>query len=241
VTTSLLIARRELVGYFRSMSGWLILAVLLLLDGLAFNAFAMSGEKKSFEVVQSFFYWHSGATMTASVFIAMRLFAEEKQTGTLLLLESAPVREGQVVLGKFLGAWGFLLVFLALSLYMPVLIAVNGKVTAGHLFAGYLGLALLGAACIAIGTFASSVAPDQVLAAILSGAIIVALVIAWLLARTVEGSLGDVIGYLDLFDKHYRSFSRGVVKLSSVVYYVSLTYMFLLGTTAVLGARRWRG
>jgi ABC-2 type transport system permease protein len=239
--SAVLIARRELVGYFRSMSGWLILAVLLLLDGLAFNAFAMGGEKKSFEVVQSFFYWHSGATMVAAVFIAMRLFAEEKQTGTILLLESSPVREGQVVLGKFLGAWAFLLIFLALSLYMPILIAVNGKVTAGHLFAGYLGLALLGAACIAIGTFASSVAPDQVLAAILSGGIIVALVIAWLVARTVEGTLGDVLGFLDLFDKHYRSFSRGVVKLSSVVYYLSLTYMFLLATTAVLGSRRWRG
>ncbi len=241
MTTALLIARRELRGYFSSSSGWIILAVLLLLDGLAFNAFAMSGEKKSFDVLQSFFYFHSGATMVASVFIAMRLFAEEKQMGTLVLLEASPAREAEVVLGKFLGAWGFLVLFLALSLYMPVLVMVNGKVTAGHLFAGYLGLALLGAACIAIGAFTSSVAPNQVAAAVLSGAVVVVLVLAWLVARNVDGVLGDVIGWLDLFDKHYRTFSRGTVKLSSVAYYGALTYGFLLATAAVLGARRWRG
>lgn len=241
MTTALLIARRELRGYFSSSSGWIILAVLLLLDGLAFNAFAMAGEKKSFDVLQNFFYWHSGATMVASIFISMRLFAEEKQIGTLVLLEASPAREAEVVLGKFLGAWGFLLLFLLLSHYMPILVMVNGKVTAGHLFAGYLGLALLGAACIAIGAFMSALAPNQVAAAVLAGAVVVALVLAWLLAKNIDGVLGDVIGWLDVFDKHYRTFSRGAVKLSSVVYYASVAYAFLLATTAVLGARRWRG
>lgn len=241
MTTALLIARRELRGYFSSSSGWFILAVLLALAGLAFNSFAMAGEKKSFDVLQNFFYWFSGATMVASVFISMRLFAEEKQVGTLVLLEASPAREAEVVLGKFLGAWAFLLMFLALSLYMPVLVMVNGKVTVGHLFAGYLGLALLGAACIAIGAFMSALAPNQVVTAVLSGAVIFALVLAWLLAKNIDGVLGDVIGWLDFFDKHYRTFSRGVVKLSSVAYYAAVTYAFLLAATAVLGARRWRG
>ena len=239
---AVLIARRELHSYLMSATGWLILGVVLLAQGLLFNALALGGaEKKSFDVVQLFFYFSSGTTMVASIFISMRLFAEEKQLGTLVLLETSPVPEWQVVLGKFLGGWLFLCLLLLLSLYMPLLVLVNGKITLGHLFAGYFGLALLGAACVAIGTLASSLAQSQVLAAVIAGGGILALLLAWMLARKVEGTLGDVLGYLDLFDKHYRTFTRGTVKLGSVVYYLSLTYTMLLATTAVLGARRWRG
>ncbi len=238
---AVLIARRELVSYLMSATGWLILGVVLLAQGLLFNAVAMAGERKSFEVMQLFFFYSSGTTMVASVFISMRLFAEEKQLGTLVLLETSPLPEWQIVLGKWLGGWLFLCLLLFLSLYMPLLVLVNGKITLGHLFAGYLGLALLGGACVAIGAFASSLAQSQVLAAVIAGGFIVALILAWMLARKVEGTFGDVVGYLDLFDKHFRSFSRGTVKLESVVYYLSLTYAALLGATAVVGARRWRG
>jgi ABC-2 type transport system permease protein len=124
---------------------------------------------------------------------------------------------------------------------MPLLILVNGKVTVGHMLSGYLGLALLGAACIALGTFASSLAKNQILAAVMAGALIVTLLLAWMLARKVEGTFGDFVSYLDLFDKHFRSFGRGTIKLASVVYYLSLTYAALVATTAVLSARRWRG
>lgn len=238
---ALLITRRELSSYLLSATGWLILGVVLLAQGLLFNAVAMSGERKSFDVLQLFFYFSSGTTMVASIFISMRVFAEEKQLGTMVLLETSPVSEAQIVLGKFLGAWLFLCLLLAMSLYMPLLVLVNGKVTLGHLFAGYFGLVLLGAACIAIGVLASSLAKNQVLAAVIAGTTIVALLLSYMLAKKVEGTLGDVVGYLDLFDKHYRSFTRGTVKLGSVVYYLSLTYCALLATVAVIGARRWRG
>ncbi len=238
---ALLITRRELSSYLLSATGWLVLGVVLLAQGLLFNAIAMSGERKSFDVLQLFFYFSSGTTMVASIFISMRVFAEEKQLGTMVLLETSPVSEVQIVLGKFLGAWLFLCLLLAMSLYMPLLVLVNGKVTVGHLFAGYFGLVLLGAACIAIGVLASSLAKNQVLAAVMAGTTIVALLLSYMLAKKVEGTLGDVVGYLDLFDKHYRSFTRGTVKLGSVVYYLSLTYTALLATVAVIGARRWRG
>ena len=238
---ALLITRRELSSYLLSATGWLILGVVLLAQGLLFNAVAISGERKSFDVLQLFFYFSSGTTMVASIFISMRVFAEEKQLGTMVLLETSPVSELQIVIGKFLGAWLFLCLLLAMSLYMPLLVLVNGKVTLGHLFAGYLGLVLLGAACIAIGVLASSLAKNQVLAAVIAGTTIVALLLSYMLAKKVEGTLGDVVGYLDLFDKHYRTFTRGTVKLGSVVYYLSLTYTALLATVAVIGARRWRG
>lgn len=237
---TLLIARREIGAYLTSTTGWLILSIILLADGLLFNGIAMAGEKKSFEVLQTFFYFSSGTTMVASIFIAMRLYAEERQQGTLVLLETAPIAEHVVVVGKFLGAWAFLLLLLALSGYLPLLVLVNGKVTGGHIFAGYIGLAFLGAACIAIGGFASSLAKNQIIAAVISGGIIVALLLAWILAKKIEGTLGDVVGFFDLFDQHYRTFSRGTIKLASLAYYGALTYGALLLTTAVLTARRWR-
>lgn len=241
MTTIWLIARRELSGFFLSPLGYLVVAAVLFLHGLWFNVVVMRGEQTSFKVLEAFFFHSSGFVATVAVLLSMRLIAEERQTGTLVLLQTSPASEWQVVAGKFLGGFLFLAGYLALTGYMPLLIVVNGKVAMGHLFAGYLGLLLLGAAVIAVGTFASSLVSSQLLAAVLGGVMTMALFVAWMVARKVDGPLGDFVGYLDLMDLHYRSFSRGVVKLSSVVYYLSLAYAALLGATAVMSARRWRG
>jgi len=241
MTTAWLVARRELYGYLMSPLGYVIVAAILLIDGLLFNGFAMGGERLSYAVLEMFFYFLSGTTMVASIFITMRLFAEERQTGTLTLLLTSPAAEWQLVLGKFLGAYLFLLLLTALTFYMPLLVLVNGNVTWGHVGVGYLGLALLAAACVAIGTLASSLAPNQILAAVISGVIIVALLVMWMVARKVSGPVGAVVGYLSLFDKHYQPFSRGIIKSETIVFFLTLTYGALVAATAVLGGRRWRG
>lgn len=236
-----LIARRELHGYLRSPLGYLILAAILLIDGLLFNGFAMGGEKLSYQVLYQFFFFSSGTTMVASIFITMRLFAEERQTGTLMLLQTSPTGDWAMVLGKFLGAYAFLLLLTALTLYMPLMVLVNGKVTWGHLFTGYLGLALLGAACVALGTLASSLAANQILAAVLSGAMIVALLVMWMLAKQVDGPLGFIIAHMSLFDRNFQPFAKGILMSQGALYYASLTYFSLLAARAVIGGRRWRG
>jgi len=105
MSATMLIARRELGTYLRSMTGYVIAAILLLVDGLLFNIFAIGGEDKlSAVVLGQFFFYTSGLTMIASVFISMRLVAEERQTGTLVLLTSSPVMDGQIIVGKFLSA-----------------------------------------------------------------------------------------------------------------------------------------
>jgi ABC-2 type transport system permease protein len=240
MNTILVIARRELTGYLLSPLGYIIMAALLLLDGLAFNGIAMQGQKTSYEVLQMFFFYSCGFVAAAGVLFAMRLFAEERQAGTLVLLTTSPATELELVLGKFLGGFGFLSLFIALTFYMPLLVLVNGKVTWGHVLVGYLGLFLLGAAVTAIGTFASTIAKTQILSAVIAGVIVVALFVCWMVAQKVDGVLGDAIGYLDLFDKHYRSFTRGILKLSSVTYLLSLTYVGLMGAVLVLTSRRWR-
>ena len=154
-----LIIRRELACYVHTPLGVIVGACVLLADGLLFNAFALgSGRRFSSEVLEDFFYFSSGTTVIAALFLAMRLLAEERQRGTISLLFSSPVNEWQIVLGKFFSAQLFLSLLTLATLYMPALIFVNGRVSLGHIAAGYLGLLLLGAAALAMGTFASAVA-----------------------------------------------------------------------------------
>ncbi|HUS23898.1 MAG TPA: ABC transporter permease [Candidatus Binatia bacterium] len=236
-----LIARRELYGYLRSPLGYCIVAAVLCLHGLLFNVLWMDGERPSYDVLQGFFYQSSGFVAAVAVLLAMRLFAEERQTGTEVLLLKSPVPEWQIVLGKFAGAYVFLCGYVLLTAYMPLLVLVNGKVTGGHVAAGYGGLLLLGAAVMALGTFASSLVSSQLLAAVLGGALTITGFACWIIARKVSGGIGGFVGYLDFMESHYLSFSRGIVKFSSIVYWLSVTYVALLAATASLAARRWRG
>lgn len=236
-----LIARRELGGYLRTMTGYIIVAAVLVVDGILFNAFAMGGQdKRSAEVLRQFFFVSSGTTMIASVFLSMRLLAEERQTGTLVLLASSPVRDREIVLGKFLSGFAFLAILTLLTAFMPALVMVNGKISFGHLAAGYLGLLLLGSATLAIGTFGSALARSQVLAAIISGCLVVAMLILWLVAAITDRPLNDVFLSLALYQRHQPPFQVGIVHLRDVVYYVAVTYFALFAATRVLEARRWR-
>ena len=236
----LLIARRDLAGYLLNPQGYIIIAVLLLLDGFAFNAIALTEEKRSSEVVQLFFFYSCGFVAAASILFSMRSFAEEKPTGPLVLLQTSPASEWEIVAGKFLGAYGFLVVFIAMTTFLPAMVFINGSPSWGHLVVGYGGLLLEGAALTALGVMTSAMSKNQLVAAVSSAGIVVALFLCWMVAKKIEGPLGDVIGYLDVFDSHYRSFSRGIFKLSSTIYFLTLTYVGLLGATLVLSARRWR-
>jgi ABC-2 type transport system permease protein len=210
------------------------------LNGLFFNAFALGKADRSATVLSNFFYATSGFTIIASVFISMRLLAEERQSGTLSLLYSSPVRDRDIVLGKFLAGLAFLAVFLVCTVYMPVLIMVNGKVSVGHIFAGYLGLLLLGSASLAVGTFGSALARSQLMAAIISSCILVGLILCWLLARITEQPLANVFSAMSLWNQHFPPFQSGLVHVRDVAYYLLLTYVALFAATRVLEARRWR-
>ncbi|XXF79594.1 ABC transporter permease [Myxococcaceae bacterium GXIMD 01537] len=238
---ALLIARRELAGYLRTLGGYVIIAVLLALNGLAFNAISLgSGSRRSTEVLSSFFYLSSGFTMVAALFISMRLLAEERQLGTLPLLYSSPVRDRDIILGKFLAGLAFLGLYIGCTVYMPLLVMVNGKVSFGHIAVGYLGLLLLGSAALAIGTLGSALARNQLLAAIISAGMLVSLLLCWVLARVTEQPLADVFGALDFWNQHFPPFQSGLLHVRDIVYYLLVTYVALFAATRVLEARRWR-
>jgi len=237
----LVVMKRELQCYLRTPMGYIIAATLLAVDGLLFNAYALGrGKRFSGEVLNDFFYFSFGITVACAVMLSIRLFAEERQTGTQVLLRTSPVTDGQAVLGKFLAALVFLWAVTLLTLPMPLLVMVNGKVSVGHMCAGYLGLMLAGAAALSIGLLGSALASNQVVAAITSSAMIMALLLMWMLAKVTEPPISDVFAHLALFDKHYMPFMKGMIHSRDIVYYLSVTYLFLLLSTQVLKARRWQ-
>lgn len=242
MSATLLIARRELGAYLRSWSGYIIAAAVLVANGLLFNGFVLgaAGEHRSAEVLSNFFYISSGVTMTAAIFLSMRLVAEERQTGTLVLLTSSPVRDREIIAGKFISALAFLALILLTTLFMPALIMVNGKLSFGHVAAGYLGLLLLGSAALAIGTLGSALARTQLLAAILSAGMLVSLIVVWWVGTVTERPLNDVFVALALWGRHFPPFQAGIINLRDVVYYLAITYFALYAATRALGARRWR-
>ncbi|HEX7671408.1 MAG TPA: ABC transporter permease, partial [Polyangiaceae bacterium] len=203
MSKALLIARREMGAYARSPLGAVIVAGALLIDGILFYYWGLSQKMLSAEVLSEFFYAASGITMAASLILSMRLIAEERQTHTFTLLNTAPIHDWEIVLGKYLSALGMVAILTLLTLYMPALIFVNGKVSFGHIAVGYLGLLLVGSATIAMGLFASALTKSQVVAAIVGAAILAALILLWILASAVEPPLNE---FLSAMAFHHQNF-----------------------------------
>jgi ABC-2 type transport system permease protein len=236
-----IIYRRELGTYLRSPYGWVIASVLLLLFGLLFQGFAMSGEMLSAYVLERFFYVASGIPLVGGVLLSFRLLSEERQNHSMVLLNTSPIRDSEIVLGKFLAALTFLAIVLALSVYMPILIKVNGKITAAQVVIGYLGMMLLGAATLAIGLFASAMTRQQLIAAVVAAALVVVMCFIHLLGSKVDPPLKDVLEQIDLWWVHYQyGFMKGILNLKDIIYYVAATYFFLLLSIKTLEAKRWQ-
>lgn len=235
-----LIVKRELMSYFGTRSGYVVAAVTLLIAGLAFNTRAVgSTARYSRDVLSTFLYDTSGIVMAAAILISLRLIAEERKTGTIHLLMNSALSEGQIVLAKFLSAYLFLAILILLTAYMPALIFLRGRVSLGHIVTGYLGLLLLGAAVVAIGTFASSLTRSQVIAAVFTTVITALLVLMWVLAKVVDPPLKDVVTNMALHNIHFRTFQQGTLSSRDVVYYLSVTGVFLFMARNALEARRW--
>lgn len=236
-----LIVRRELTQYFTTWSGYIIAALMLLISGLLYNVFAVgSSPQFSSDVLAQFLYFQSGVTVAAALFFSMRLIAEERDKGTLPLLATSPLSDGQIILGKYLSVIAFLAIFLLMTVPMPALIFLNGEVAISHILVGYLGLLLIGSAACAIGVFSSALVSSQVVAIIISAVITVTMITLWYTARIADGWVSDIIEYLSIHDKHFRPFMDGTLSVAQVVFYASLSVFFLVLARNALEGRRWR-
>lgn len=237
---ALLITQRELRAYARSPLGWTVAAAMLLFDGVLFQWFAMAGAKLSAQVLSDFFYYMSGVTMIGTIVLSMRLIAQEREKGTLVLINTAPIRDSDIILGKFFALFAFVFIVTALTAYMPALVFVNGRVSIGHILVGYAGILLLAAASSSIGLLGSAFARTQVIAAVVGALILGVMLTLWAGAKVADPPVNTFLLSLALHHERQKAFGSGILRLENVVYYVAVTYFFLLAATKTLEARRWR-
>ncbi|NPA31732.1 MAG: ABC transporter permease subunit [Chloroflexi bacterium] len=243
-----IIARREFRRYFTSPVGYLVLFLYLFILGLIVNnslqqAYAFSvfqgAPPPGADIV-------IGPMLTLLVFsipaLTMRLLAEEQASGTLELLLTAPVRDWELVVGKWLGAFLFVVVLLALTLIYPLALHLLTEpgLDWGPVISGYLGLLLVSAALLALGVAVSALFRSQVAAFVVTLALFLFLWMISSLASAGSPSEG-VLRYLDFGHHFYTSFFRGVIDLQGVVYYLSVTAFGLFVGTVIIESRRWRG
>lgn len=236
-----IIYKRELGRYLRSPIGWIIAAAALLVEGILFQSQALSGEQLSAIVLERYFYYASGIPLFCGVLLAFRLLAEERQNHSMVLLKTSPIRDTEIVLGKFFAALTFLAIIFVLSIYMPLLVKVNGKITFAQIFVGYFGMFLLGSATLAIGIFASSLTRHQIVAALLGAVFVLIMCMLFPLAKRLDSPVRDVLEQVDLWWIHFQNgFMRGILNLKDVIYYLAVTYFFLLLAVKTLEAKRWQ-
>lgn len=234
----LIIARRELGAYFASPIAYLVMAGFLAIAGYFFSVILVLSRQATMQFV-------FGNMVVILLFVApllaMRLLSEEQRAGTIELLMTSPVRDWQVVWGKWLAAFVLYLVMMAFTgLYVVVLWRL-GNPDFGPILSGYLGIILLGAALLALGTLTSTVTENQVVAAVLGIALTVLLYVSTAVTDMAgaDSLVGRFFEYLAL-SSHLSDFTRGVVDTTHVIFYLSMVAGALYLATRVLETRRWR-
>lgn len=248
----LTLVRRELAGYFISWTGYTVIAAVAFLFGLSFyillNQMNLSDADKPltemFYDSLSLFLWM--ILLLASPLITMRTFAHEKFSGTFETLMTTPVSDLQVVLAKFFGSFFFYIV-----LWSPLVGCLfivrhfSNDPTAidpGTLGSTLLGIGLLGALYMALGCFASSLTRSQIIAAMIALMLGVSLYLLSFLSYAMAGKaewMMKIFNHVSLVE-HMRDFARGVVDVRPVVFYLSLTVLFLFLTLKSVESRRWK-
>jgi len=230
------IALREFKSYLASPMAYVVTGIFLVLTGFLFSISSVTYYETSIRGLWEL--WGIILLLLISSVLTMRLLAEEKKMGTLELLLTAPVRDSEVIIGKFLGSLGILTTMLALTFYYPILLMWFGDPDWGPIATGYLGLFLLGCTALAVGLFASSLTSNQIVAAVVAGGILFALWFVGMLADLLPEALGEVASYLSLY-YHFPDFMRGVVDTRGIIYYLSTTVLFLFLAIRSLASSRW--
>ena len=240
---------KEFKNYFLTPFGWVILGLVSLMQGLSMTT-AMEKMKDapmsenflflSFSAPNFWFYF-----LFIFPLLTMRLFAEEEKTGTLETLMTAPVTSSQVVLSKYVAAFSFYaLLWSPILLHLKIFTLVTGNpppVEMGHLVATYAILLLIGSFLIAIGCFASTLSSSQIVAGIITIAIIVILFfLGFVPYYTGEGFQAVSVFHYVAIQEHLALFTRGVIDSRPIVYYLSMAAFFLFLTHLTLDFRRWK-
>ncbi len=235
---TLAVGTRELRSYLYSPAGYIIITLFLVFVGLLFAYGVMvQGQPATLRIV---FDWITLALFVLCPAIAMRTISEELRTGTFEALMTAPVSETTVILGKFFGSALFLLLTLVPTTLYIVALEMYGRPDYGEILCGYLGVVLAGGVCLAGGILASTLSSSQVLALLLSWFFWAGLFLATLLLPSrVNERWADIVIALNPVLR-LNDFAIGLVDTSNVIYFLSLTVLFLIAAVKSLQVRRLR-
>lgn len=236
LTNTLAIAGRELGSYFRSFIAYVVLAAFLIVNGYFFAvgvAFSRTAD------LRPLFQTMYTMMLLMSPIVTMRLIAEERKSGTIELLLTSPVRDWEVILGKFFGGLAFFAVGLILTMFYPVILLMFGTPDLGILLSGYLGALVFAGATVGIGLMASSFTTNQIVAAVVTFALLLLLWVIDAIGQIFGSELSRGLSYISLFP-HFNDFSKGLIDSSHVVYFLSLIAASIFIATRSLEARHWR-
>jgi len=236
------IFKRELTGYFGTPIAYVFLVIFLLLSGIFTFYLGQFFERGQADLV-AFFSFHPWLYLFLVPALSMRLWAEERRTGTVELLLTLPVTPWQAVLGKFLASWLFIAV--ALLLTMPLWVTVNylGDPDNGVIVASYAGSLLMAGAYLAVGASVSALTRNQVIAFVLSMTLCFLLVLSGfplvldLFSSWAPDLLVDAVASLS-FLTHFSAVTRGVIDLQDLVYFISMTGFFLFVNTVIVELKK---
>ncbi len=252
-----LILNRELKSYFSSLIAYVVIVMFLLITGYFFYNLLATFSVISFQaqvnpmlakqyhllninetVVRPLFGNISIIMLLMTPLLTMRLISEEKKSGTIELLLTFPVKDIDVVLGKYLACLFVFLVMILLTATYPILLLGLGEPEVMPILTGYLGLFLLGAAFISLGIFTSSLTENQIVSASMSFGI---LFFFWLISYSVpfvSPAFGQVLSYLSI-NEHIASLAKGVLDTEDIIYYLCFIVLFLFLTLRSLESKRW--
>lgn len=235
---TLTIFQKEFKSYFNSPIAYIFIITFLLFSSwLFFRTFFLIGQahlRPLFGILPWLFLILAPA-------ITMRAWAEEKKLGTMEILMTLPLKDYEIVLGKFFSSFFFMIITIILTFPLPLTVYILGNPDTGTIVGGYLGACLMGGAYLAIGLFTSSLTQNQIVAFIISIVICFALLIIGedIALMSTPALLTPIFSYLSL-GTHFQSISRGVIDSRDLIYYFSVIGFFLFLNTLALESRKWK-
>jgi ABC-2 type transport system permease protein len=236
-----IIFKRELAAYFTSPIAYLVAFAVLLLCGLYFNSDLAARNNRAQPDGTVVLAAFASLTILFAPLMTMRLMAEENKEGTIELLMTLPVNDSDIVIGKFLGAWAYYTIVLALTLVYQVINIWVAVPDLGVVISAYMGVWLYGGAALAVGVVFSALTENQIVAAFLS--------LAAMLGLWLSDNVGLIINNRELatlargfsFRTHYLySFGVGLIRFEDVIFFVGVIAVMLFITIRLVESRRWR-
>jgi ABC-2 type transport system permease protein len=233
---ALVISRREIRTYFNSPVAYIVVTVFTAITGYLF--FTQLFLEKQAELRQLFSFMPF-LFMFMVPAVTMRLLADEKSSGTLELLSTMPVRDWEVVVGKFLAALTLVATAIGLTLVYAITVRLLGPLDRGPAIGGYLGLLLMGGAFCSIGVMCSAFTRNSIIAFIAAFGVCFALYLLGRLTQFMPQAIQPLTSFLSI-DGHFDNIGRGVIDSRDVIYYLSVIATCLLLATTALESRRWK-